>query len=615
VSTTAATATFSIALRDDISGAGKSAAGTLDLLKKKISDDKKALGEMQAALRNLKGGTSTSAAAFKELQFRIAASKASIASAQDQFLRLGGMFGGAKTGLAGFLEEAAKAPGPLGAIASQASGLLGTLGTAAGPIGLAVGAIVALIGSFVALSAAVLAAGVAMTRFAIASASARRSEELHFAGLATLRNWFGATRASAGEMQAALDRVGASSSQSREELGGLAESLQRLGFRGGELTSALEGLSIAQAVQGDRGVARFRAMAAQARLTGQSIDGLTAAYRQRLGPIADRIALGLDVQMRRLHESISGLFRGVHIEGFLRGLNEVLSIFSQSRAVGYALRTVLASLFNPFLDGVGSSGSVFRAFIEGMTLGLLRTGIVILRIRNFLRQTFGGGSTGQVDGLRVATVAGTLAFAALTGVLGAALGVLVAIGAVVAITVGPMLALGYAVYKAYEFYQRLQAGVARFGASLHGVDWSSLGANAIDGFISGLRSGLARIRATIGEVASAATGALRSALDIHSPSRVFASLGVQIPRGLASGIESGAPTAARAVSVLATDLSSSGSDVAPNARGAAPASSATTIGPFYISVEGSNAEEVGEGLEAQLAGIFERLAIGRGAPA
>ena len=51
------TATVAIELEDQVSGAAESAAGALKQLRDQIDADKRALTQMQAAMRNLQGGT------------------------------------------------------------------------------------------------------------------------------------------------------------------------------------------------------------------------------------------------------------------------------------------------------------------------------------------------------------------------------------------------------------------------------------------------------------------------------------------------------------------------------------------------------------------------------
>jgi hypothetical protein len=68
---------------------------------------------------------------------------------------------------------------------------------------------------------------------------------------------------------------------------------------------------------------------------------------------------------------------------------------------------------------------------------------------------------------------------------------------------------------------------------------ASIGAQMIDGLISGIGKNLARLKATIIGVASSAAAWFRQKLDIHSPSRVFHQFGVFTMQGFEHGILSG----------------------------------------------------------------------------
>ena len=172
------TASFAVELQDETSGAANAAAASLVKLKSKIDDDVVALREMQKAMRNLKGNTSTSSAAFTDLRDRIAAQKAAIASSQSRFVQLGGTFGKTAEETKGFAGKV----GELGGAMSKTGGPIGALGGAlsrlapmlANPIVL-IGALVA---GLIALGAAVGVAVVALLRYAVVQSDARRSDEL-----------------------------------------------------------------------------------------------------------------------------------------------------------------------------------------------------------------------------------------------------------------------------------------------------------------------------------------------------------------------------------------------------------------------------------------------------
>ncbi|WP_047258436.1 phage tail tape measure protein [Chromobacterium subtsugae] len=72
-----------------------------------------------------------------------------------------------------------------------------------------------------------------------------------------------------------------------------------------------------------------------------------------------------------------------------------------------------------------------------------------------------------------------------------------------------------------------------------GARLAELGRMAIDGLIGGVMSRLTALRDTLGGIGDTMVSALKSALDIHSPSRVMAQLGGYTMAGLEQGIDKG----------------------------------------------------------------------------
>jgi TP901 family phage tail tape measure protein len=84
------------------------------------------------------------------------------------------------------------------------------------------------------------------------------------------------------------------------------------------------------------------------------------------------------------------------------------------------------------------------------------------------------------------------------------------------------------------------------------------GIKAAQGLVKGLQSQEKQIEKQMMKIAKAMQKAIKSALGIHSPSRVFAAIGQWIPRGLAAGVEGGTHHATRAVTRLAGSVASAG---------------------------------------------------------
>jgi hypothetical protein len=545
----AADSTYAIELKDETSGAAESAANALSKLKKRIDDDTKALSQMQAAMRRLKGATTQDSAAVKALSDQISAQKAKIAGAQSAYVKLGGTFDGKVTP----------------AITDATGGLKGFLGfmkTLPPHVLAAAAAVAAFVGGIVAATAALLAYG-------IAQANARRNEELQLERLAVITRRFGGAAGSGRELQESIDRVSSRVAAGRSEVSAYAQQLYRAGLRGAALGTALE-----------RGLIR--------RMGGVDL--------------ARRRFLSLDVQASKLQESFSALFAGLEIEGFLGALNEVTQLFSQNTATGRALKAIVEALLQPLIDGITFLAPLARRFFQGMVIGALLLTIGIQRLSRWLTEALGGTELlSNTQALEVALWAGVAVFGALALAVVAAGVALAAVTISLAALAAPILAavaaVGALIYGGYRLVQWWRA-----------QDWSAIGRSLVDGLVNGIRSGAARVTQAVRGLAGEARRALAQALGIFSPSRVFAQLGVQIPRGLAQGVQRATPIAVDAVDTMA--VASSGSSPAASSGVVA------SIGEVHVHVgPQADGREIARSIRDELVEVLEGLVVARGAPA
>lgn len=69
-----------------------------------------------------------------------------------------------------------------------------------------------------------------------------------------------------------------------------------------------------------------------------------------------------------------------------------------------------------------------------------------------------------------------------------------------------------------------------------GSEFVSIGSNIISGLVSGIKSGISSVGSAISDVVSSAVSKAKKALGIHSPSKVFAEIGMYSDEGLAKGL-------------------------------------------------------------------------------
>ena len=596
-------ATFSLELRDGISAPAASAVEELQRLRDGMGTGMQRLRELNEAMRRLRDGGDRTSETFRRLKAEIDNQKVANRIMQEAYVRLGGAFGQTAQaaqpaqGALGRLFASMKAlGGPAGEAGERIERL--TKGIGAAPLlvgGLALAAMLAVVATAaVAVARAAVRAAIDLGQYALASADARRTEMLRLEGLMTLRAYQRGAAGSATELVVAIDRVAASSALGRSDVSGFGEQLYRAGLRGAELQAALGGVTTTASVQGDRAAQRFLGMARALHRTGGSVRALSEDVRRRLGGIAQRQALALDVQARHLRESFAHLFDGLRLDGFLRGMREVTSLFSQNHAVGRALAAIMRSIFQPLLDGVSRAGPVVRTFFEGLTIMALRIGIGVLIVRNAVLRAFGADTVSQVDAMRIALYGG------------AAAALLLAVG--IGLTLAPVLALGAALLPIWQNLQNFRASWAQLTEVLSKThpQWVAAGSALVTGLVHGMRTAAQTLAPSVMLLADTLTDTFRGALEIRSPSRVFASLGREIPAGLAQGVREGSSLAADAVESVVE---------VPRARGGL-SGGAPVVGELHVHVDGGGgARDIAEGIRDELVRLLAGIGSEIGAPA
>jgi len=555
-------ATWILDLGGNLASSAKESATSLEDLRSKLLGSVAELRNMQSAQRLLKADTSFSAGEMKAFTEKVGAQKAAVGQMQAAYLRAGGSFKkplapppGTQEVEISMLARIKGALGGLPAPLAKAEAGFGRLGVfmssgtvaAAGFVAVAAAIVVAAI----AITAALAAAAASMIKFGLASADARRNELLHLEGLTKMRHMFGLTGGSATFMQEQLDAVSDSSTLGRDQIGKYAEQLHRAGFRAGNFQTALQAMSTAGSI-GDDQAQRFFNMAAGANLTGRSVRKLADDIQGRFGPIVAKQLLSFDVQMRKFKDRLRMLFSSINVEPFLKGLKQVLDLFSLNTNSGRALQSLLGSLFGPLGDNAEGAGFMVRRVIQGMIMAALKLEIFIIRLQILFIKTFGRPDIFKgLDSGNLAIQIGTGLFIA----LGAAVGI--AAGAVFSLAAGfALLIAGIALGAAIIFGPFILAAAALYGlwqvikdvaGYLAAVDWSTLGGRIIDGLVNGIKAGFSKIKGAFSGLKEAAVNAFRQAFSIRSPSRLFAGLGVHIGAGVAQGVDNSIPQVNSAV--------------------------------------------------------------------
>jgi hypothetical protein len=615
------TAKFALELEDGISASTESAGDALQSLQAQIEKDSSALTQMKKAMRELQSGSSVDVSAYTKLKAEIDATQGSIGKARAAFVNLGGDFAklgrrkppkppdvGDPKGLADMLGAANVLPGPLGQVSKGLGGVRSMVAGLTGAVGVftaAALAVVAILASLVAVLGAVAVATakatVELLKYAAAQADAMRSERLRLEGLGTLRRWMGLTAKDAAGMSESINRVSERVPLARSEIAGYGEELFRLGIRGNAAEDALEALSIAQAVQGERGRQRMMMLVRMAGHSEGAMRNLAERVRKELGGNAAAQMRSLSMISTKLRESFQALFSGVPIENLLGGLFRLTQLLSQNTESGRALRSILSSVLGVFIGDLTETTPILEYLFKELVILALKVAIAFFRIRNAITDAFGPHILGRLlasqaaaDNFRIALyAAGFVAVVLAAG--------LVWLGLAAYGLVMVLAALGWALLKVFQAAQWLGAQLVSLVQTVFFSDgWIRAGEGMIDGIISGLTSGVTRLRAAVTGVATDALGAFRTALGIHSPSSVFAALGLAIPQGVAEGVERGSPEAEGSVRGMVSTTTNNVSRVQGGP------SRAVTTGEIHIHVgEGEGGEDTARRVSDALREFFD----------
>jgi hypothetical protein len=255
---------------------------------------------------------------------------------------------------------------------------------------------------------------------------------------------------------------------------------------------------------------------------------------------------------------------------------------------------IAETIFQPMINAIERLAPLARRFFQGMVIGALLVAVAVLKVRNWLRDTFGGSDILKgFDAQRAALYAGVFAF----GVLAAAIGF---VGLTMALALVPLAALVGALYG----LGKVALAVYNFFAEL---DWAALGRSIVDGIVGGIKGAARWVWDAMKGLASSATTAFKKALGIASPSKEFQRLGLTLPQGVASGVDAGAPQVDAAVSDM-VDVPEGGG------RAALGAATSVSVGEVHIHTTAASGEDIARDLKRELERILRGVAVSMGAP-
>ncbi|HAN09360.1 MAG TPA: phage tail tape measure protein [Clostridiales bacterium] len=137
------------------------------------------------------------------------------------------------------------------------------------------------------------------------------------------------------------------------------------------------------------------------------------------------------------------------------------------------------------------------------------------------------------------------------------------------------------------------------------------GVNIIQGLIDGIKSMISKVAKVVSDLADQITGKIRSALGIHSPSRVMMEIGRYTAEGMAIGIDQNKNRVTKAMGALASDVTRTAGDINVSGTGVGSSGNSLTIINQGTIVGSSGMEEFTDFISRKIGTRFS-LSIGGG---
>lgn len=337
-----------------------------------------------------------------------------------------------------------------------------------------------------------------------------------------------------------------------KDAGAWAAQLVKAGVRGTELSATLKGLAIRQAATGDASEA-LGPLIEQYKTGGRTAAGFAAEQERMFGPAALKrgktFEAGIDRIKRRFGEMLAS-------PAMASGLESVFG-----KVESFLKSPAAAEFANSITSTIGSALQSLPGLIDAAASAL---------------PALSGG------------------FKAIAGVVG---GIAKAIGAVTKFLTGANSKAG--VLSGVEYVPLADTVKAKMAA-----DGTEAGSALAEGTAQGIVTGTAQVTAAAAAMSAAASAAVKSGLEIHSPSRVFARLGVQTAQGFAAGMNDNAAPQAAATAMV-------------RAPSAAPARMASKVAQqITVNIYGvKDADHARALIEAELAEVLEAAVLAGGGAA
>lgn len=639
-------ASFTIDMKDQMSGPARQAKAALEQLKSAIQKDQQEIRALGNAQKIMQQGSVVNVAEFKRLGERMQTLKNNVAGNQSSYLKMGGsMTDMSKKTVEhskkiveqkNHMNDAVKSFDKWGvtsdkASASQNLAALGAAGAAA---------------AILVVVAAAVAGTVALVAFAIAAADAGRTAMLMMVG-------FSGSVANAGALGAHIDQLSRKLPQTREQLRAIAAALAGEGLAGNPLVDATKAVATATAAMGSGAASKIQGIITRAqqarrfiigafdlRGSGISIDEVaaklatqmkttTAAAKQALmtggvdlknglqamntaldakfGSTIAALNVSLPTLKARAEEALGQLFSGIDINPLLKALGSAEELLEGNTVTGQALRTILKDLVQPLVSGMASVAPQAKAFFIGLVIGVVLVEIAFVKLHTWFKKLIPPEFRPNMTSASTAMQIGAIAAIMLAGAI-----VAVGIACLVATAFMalPFIILGVVIYGAIRLVQHAVKNLPAILMAMMPA-WVNVGVSIVTGLIAGIASMVGSLRKVTKGMAQEALAAGKEGLKAKSPSRAFMELGVNVGEGFSQGIDSQRDDVHRATMGMIHVPAEA--PAVGGARAGSGRSVSITFAPGSIVISGvSNARQAAEQLRPALTELLSDLLSGKG---
>lgn len=445
-----------------------------------------------------------------------------------------------------------------------------------------------------AIVAAVGAATAALVAFAVKAADSKRTLLLQLEALT-------GSAKGASDLADAMDAVSSSGLATDEVVEKIGRSLAASGYKGEALKTALQNIATVGATAGEEAGAKIQGLyekiaagggkvkLAVKALAGTGLEGvlkpgivtadqLGQAIKTRFGDVAQRQMLGLSAQIDATKHNFGELFSDIDLTPLLEGLKSITSLLDQNTATGKMLKAVITDAFT-------AMGKVAAKVFPAIK-------VVILEI--------------IISGLKMAIAFKPLASA--LGKLWDAMGGSKNASAALSVLVGMISVFTTGVVAAIGIVTRIINAFSAFTDVVKGAGGAA--GNLIDSLVTGITGGAGKVIAAVKKLGSSVVGALKDALQMHSPSPLFIGMGnVGVGGSLAMGVEQSIPRVTGATKSLgAASIAGTAAGMSSGSKGGRGGMT-VTIEKIEINGAGHDAQGI---TELMVSTTFERIGLAQG---